>query len=619
MKMNILIGFEHNYLMPYGVMLQSLIENNQGTPIHVYAIIGNNVTAQDKEQLTSIVCQNKENKIEYFNFITKDISDFPIQTWTHFRESCYYRLFAPSVLPKDVEKILYLDGDMVVCHDLKELWKTDISKYAVAGVMNQTEDVMCYNRLHYPLRKRYINNGVLLINLDFWRKNHLEDRFVDVILNHPEMIVMADQDVLNHVVQDSKIMLPLKYNVQEKFYYKLDHMTFDYWERKEEIEEAIHTPWIIHYAGNIKPWMANCIHPLKGVFFEYRKNTIWRNDALQVNEVKLSLRGRIENLIRRIFYRKSYLKSKEIVSPFRDICFSPDRKFKYSVIIPHKNSQKLLQRLLDSIPRRDDLQIIVVDDNSAPEKVDFNNFPGLNDSHVELYFDKTSKGAGHARNVGLEHAKGKWLVFADADDYFYPNAFSVIDKKIEETNFDIIYFYCNSRDSETGELIKDRVESIIDGIKDKDFDKLRYMSFVPWGKVVNHDVVNKNNLLFDEVEVCNDIMFSTKVGYCSQNIGMIEEALYCCTWTKGSLYSAPSPSRIKTRIRVTERVNDFLTTIGMLKYRTQALHYVFFFLPNHPILFLWAFWKCRYKDDVMGYTKIVIQSLSERILSKIHR
>lgn len=314
--MNILIGFEHNYLMPYGVMLQSLIENNQGTTFHVYAIIGNNVTSQDKEQLRTIICQEKGNTVEFYNFEVKNITKFPIQTWTHFRESCYYRLFAPSVLPEDIDKILYLDGDMIVCHDLTELWHIDISDYAVAGVMNQTEDVKCYNRLRYPMRKRYINNGVLLINLDYWRTNRLEEKFVDVILNHPEMIVMADQDVLNHVVQDSKLVLPLKYNVQEKFFYKLENMTFDYWERKEEIEQAIHNPWIIHYAGNIKPWMVNCIHPLKEKFFEYRKMTNWRDDALLDNTPKVSFYEKTKTMIKRICFMKSPANT-TIVSPFR--------------------------------------------------------------------------------------------------------------------------------------------------------------------------------------------------------------------------------------------------------------------------------------------------------------
>ena len=91
----------------------------------------------------------------------------------------------------------------------------------------------------------------------------------------------------------------------------------------------------------------------------------------------------------------------------------------FSIIIPHKNIPSLLQRCLDSIPKRDDVQIIVVDDNSNPQKVDFEKFPGLDKPNTEAYFDKSGKGAGRARNVGLKHAKGEWVIFADCDDYFH--------------------------------------------------------------------------------------------------------------------------------------------------------------------------------------------------------
>ena len=84
-------------------------------------------------------------------------------------------------------------------------------------------------------------------------------------------------------------------------------------------------------------------------------------------------------------------------------------QYNYSIIIPHHNIPKLLCRCLNSIPIRKDIQIIVVDDNSNPDIVDFNTFPGLNDSFVEVYLTKEGKGAGYARNIGLQHAKGKWL------------------------------------------------------------------------------------------------------------------------------------------------------------------------------------------------------------------
>ena len=100
-------------------------------------------------------------------------------------------------------------------------------------------------------------------------------------------------------------------------------------------------------------------------------------------------------------------------------------EYNYTIIIPHKNISTLLQRCLNSIPERPDVQVIVVDDNSDPAVVDFENFPGKDRKNTEIYLTKEGKGAGYARNVGLRHAKGEWLLFADADDFYTENAFII--------------------------------------------------------------------------------------------------------------------------------------------------------------------------------------------------
>lgn len=65
-----------------------------------------------------------------------------------------------------------------------------------------------------------------------------------------------------------------------------------------------------------------------------------------------------------------------------------------------------------------EIEVIIVDDDSDPEKVDFEDFPGSDRCYTQIIFTKEGKGAGYARNVGLRHAKAKWLIFADSDDYF---------------------------------------------------------------------------------------------------------------------------------------------------------------------------------------------------------
>ena len=316
--MEILIGFEHNYVMPYGVMLQSLVHNNTKEIIHVHAIINESVTDDDKNVLSQIVRQyDRKNDIFYYLFDKNTISSFPLSSVNHFREVCYYRLFAASILPTEIEKVLYLDGDMVIRHDLSELWKLDVNEVAVAGAINQTEKVDYYNRLHYPMKKKYINNGVAVFNLKYWRENGCEEAFTKMIIDYPERIFMADQDVMNFVLQDSKKLIPIKFNVQENFYYKLEFMSFDYWGHKDEVESAIIDPWILHFAGKAKPWIRDCKHPLKGEFFKYQDMTIWKGMSLQ-EKYNQSYKTKIKSHIKYILGVLKIMEPEKEINKFKD-------------------------------------------------------------------------------------------------------------------------------------------------------------------------------------------------------------------------------------------------------------------------------------------------------------
>jgi glycosyltransferase involved in cell wall biosynthesis len=113
----------------------------------------------------------------------------------------------------------------------------------------------------------------------------------------------------------------------------------------------------------------------------------------------------------------------------------------YSIIIPHKNTPKLLTRLLNSIPTRDDIEIIIVDDNSSDAIVNFEEFPGIQKKNVTVLFSrKENKGAGYARNYGMAAANGKWLMFADSDDLYNKEKFTeTIDKHLS-SDADIIFY-----------------------------------------------------------------------------------------------------------------------------------------------------------------------------------
>jgi glycosyltransferase involved in cell wall biosynthesis len=120
----------------------------------------------------------------------------------------------------------------------------------------------------------------------------------------------------------------------------------------------------------------------------------------------------------------------------------------YTIIIPHYNIPRLLRRLLRTIPQREDLQVIVVDDCSPKEALDEMAVLQTEFQNVEWYSTGTNGGGGKARNIGLQHAKGKYLIFADADDFFNLCFEETLDA-YKDTSYDEVLFVTNSVDTET--------------------------------------------------------------------------------------------------------------------------------------------------------------------------
>lgn len=244
-------------------------------------------------------------------------------------------------------------------------------------------------------------------------------------------------------------------------------------------------------------------------------------------------------------------------------------EYTYTFIIPHHNSPELLNRCINSIPQRDDIQIIVVDDNSVLEKR----------ANVDRHDVKTifidadhTKGAGHARNVGLAEAEGKWLLFADADDFYNTGFIDVLDR-YKELDIDMLFFSCNSVDSDTlrpdhdrGKRIHTLIEMAINGQSDA-LDQLKYCYRSPWYKMIRHDLVKRYSIAFEEVKRGNDVMFSFDTCYHCRKYEITSEQLYCVTYQKGSItFSKKTFEDYYTIISGLIKKNAFYKAIGLNKY-----------------------------------------------------
>lgn len=202
----------------------------------------------------------------------------------------------------------------------------------------------------------------------------------------------------------------------------------------------------------------------------------------------------------------------------------------YSIIIPHKDIPDLLQRCLDSIPQREDIEVIVVDDGST-------TVPEVRDD-VTLIALPRNGGAGHARNVGLQHAHGKWILFIDADDFYLPEAFTTLDRYLD-CDKEICLFYPKryySDNLEKANILYPRNHFIEYYMGHFSKRMLLLKQMVPHGKLIRRQFfLDHPDITFPESLAAEDLLWNAKVAVNVRSIEVIDAALYAFTIRRDSL------------------------------------------------------------------------------------
>lgn len=199
-------------------------------------------------------------------------------------------------------------------------------------------------------------------------------------------------------------------------------------------------------------------------------------------------------------------------------------------------------------------------DDCSPDASEYlKKYPELRRPFLELYSTAEAGSAGRARNVGLNHATGRWCLFADADDYYVEGFLDVIEKHLEE-NLDILY-YNIAGDGERAKLH----QQIFDLYKTyNDESEIRYHIWAPWNKVISRQFIVKNHLQFEEIPVGNDAMFGLKASKAAQNYRIIEDRLYFLTDNEGSIsFKEVSFAREFNYTQVRTRITRFMTELGL--------------------------------------------------------
>jgi lipopolysaccharide biosynthesis glycosyltransferase len=196
----------------------------------------------------------------------------------HATVATYFRLLLPSILPAALERAIFIDSDAIVSASLEELWQMPLHGRALAAVAEH----MLSCRDHGYVHGEYFNAGVMLVDLDQWRRAQVLPRGREFARANPDRLRHWDQDVLNHVFTGEWLALEDRWNACPHLF----GLNGDYDLSPEALtdseREAIANPAIIHFAGPgpVKPWDARCLHPLRDRYRQASAMTPWASVLL---------------------------------------------------------------------------------------------------------------------------------------------------------------------------------------------------------------------------------------------------------------------------------------------------------------------------------------------------
>jgi lipopolysaccharide biosynthesis glycosyltransferase len=251
-----------------GTMLHSVFAANPGTRFRVH-VLCRTLAEPDRRGLRE-VAQRFGAQLDFLLVTPALSAPFPDR---HFHPSCWFRVLLPELLPT-IERVLYLDSDLIVRDKLAELWETDVSAHLFAGVVNPFYPFFPdYHVTHLGLQpgSPYYNSGVLLMNLARMRAVDFGGRIRAYAAEHPDNLY-PEQDALNALYQHEARPLHPRWNAQSTIFELADaELPFT----PQQVAEARAHPAVVHFIGPYKPWTYVCTHPLRHLYLEHRRHTPW--------------------------------------------------------------------------------------------------------------------------------------------------------------------------------------------------------------------------------------------------------------------------------------------------------------------------------------------------------
>ncbi len=266
----IFFSTDDNYVPFLTVALHSLIDNSSTNYDYKAIVLNSGLREENVNILKAMETENFKIEFADVNEKTKEISnDLSLRLRDYYSNSIYYRLFIPSLFP-NYEKALYLDADIVVIDDIAKLYFEDLGDNLVGAitddVVNNNESFKKYSEVALGLEpNKYFNSGILVMNLNKFREENIEEKFVHLLSTYNFDTIAPDQDYLNYLCKG-----------KVKYIHKgWDRMPI---EDKNFKEEELH---LVHYNMFHKPWHYDGVQYEK-FFWKYAEKSSFYDEMIKM-------------------------------------------------------------------------------------------------------------------------------------------------------------------------------------------------------------------------------------------------------------------------------------------------------------------------------------------------
>jgi len=264
-EINICMSFNDNYFVHALTTIQSLIANNKScSKVKLFILCDAQLSQNNRNKLSVYFAEQID--VSFLDVDPDLFNALPLNRH-YISLNTYYRLVIHKLIP-EIDRVIYLDSDIIFCDDITELWSHDLQGKSLAGSLDEG-GVLQSRRLQLGIESSYINAGVLIMDLNKIREKY-NDVFIEYMANYftrKQDIILQDQDILNLTYNNDISLLPLKWNVNSRMFC-LNDLEHKY-SISEEME-AINDLGIIHFTDRKKPWNILCSHPLRKLYWYYR-------------------------------------------------------------------------------------------------------------------------------------------------------------------------------------------------------------------------------------------------------------------------------------------------------------------------------------------------------------